>query len=176
MVAESINDPAVGELVPGSGHDDVVVATDELYGAPAAGSDVSFAGITASAAGSSGRLYAIDGKTGRILPGWPVKMPGIIQNELPLIGPGQDASIVKVGGKPEIVASVTGGALEELSVAGKVNMTAEGCVSVSVASEPGSLARTTFPGSTRRTPMRPSLGAVIVVYSSWVWAVWIIAS
>jgi hypothetical protein len=119
MVAESISDPAIGELT-GAGHDDVVVATDELYGAPASGSDLSFAGITASAAGSSGRLYAIDGATGKILPGWPVAMPGIIQNELPLIGPGQDAAIARVGGQLEIIASVTGGALEALSPAGKV--------------------------------------------------------
>jgi hypothetical protein len=119
MVAESINDPAVGDLT-GAGHDDVVVATDEVYGAPSTSSDVSFAGVTAAAAGSSGRLYAIDGQTGKILPGWPVAMPGIIQNELPLIGPGQDAAIVKLGGQTAIIASVTGGALEALSPAGKV--------------------------------------------------------
>ena len=60
--------------------------------------------------------------------------------------------------------------------AGKVNITADGCVSTSVASEPWSLAWTMLPGSTRRTPMRPSLGAVMVVYSRLVCAVWIIAS
>jgi hypothetical protein len=119
MVAESINDPAVGDLL-GKGYDDVVVASNELYGAPAAGSDLSFAGLTAAAAGSSGRLYAIDGRSGTIMPGWPVSLPGIIQNELPLIGPGQDASIVKLGGQTEIIASSTGGALEALSPAGSV--------------------------------------------------------
>jgi hypothetical protein len=119
MIAESINDPAVGDLT-GVGHDDVVVASNEVYGAPAPGSDVSFAGVTASAAGSSGRLYAIDGPTGKIMPGWPVAMPGIIQNELPLIGPGQDAAIVKLGGQTTIVASTTGGSLEELSPSGTV--------------------------------------------------------
>jgi hypothetical protein len=117
MVAESINEPAVGDLT-GSGHDDVVVATDEVYGAPSVGSDVSFAGITASAAGSSSRLYAIDGSTAKILPGWPVSMPGLIQNELPLIGPGQDAAIARIGGQTLIVASTTGGALEELNASG----------------------------------------------------------
>jgi hypothetical protein len=117
MVAESINDPAVGDL-NGDGHDDVVVASNEVYGAPEP-EEISFAGITASVAGSSGRLYAIDGATGKILPGWPAKMPGLIQNTLPLIGPGQDAAIAKIGGETVIVASATGGALEELSPAGK---------------------------------------------------------
>ncbi len=119
MIAESINDPAIGDL-SNAGHDDVVVASNEVYGAGELGSDVSFAGITASAAGSSGRLYAIDGASGKIMPGWPVAMPGIIQNVLPLVGPGQDAAIAKIGGETVIVASVTGGALEELSPSGQV--------------------------------------------------------
>ncbi|MEA2315201.1 MAG: hypothetical protein QOI03_1893, partial [Solirubrobacteraceae bacterium] len=119
MVAESINNAAIGDLA-GAGHDDVVVASNEVYGAPSSSSDVSFAGVTAAAAGSSGRLYAIDGATGRIMPGWPVAMPGIIQNVLPLVGPGQDAAIAKIGGQTTIVASVTGGALEELSASGQV--------------------------------------------------------
>jgi hypothetical protein len=119
MIAESINEPAIGDLT-GAGHDDVVVASNEVYGAPPAGSDVSFAGVTASAAGSSGRLYAIDGATGKLMPGWPVAMPGIIQNVLPLVGPGQDAAIAKIGGQATVVASVTGGALEELSPGGQV--------------------------------------------------------
>jgi hypothetical protein len=119
MIAESINEAAIGDLT-GAGHDDVVVASNEVYGAPEVGNDVSFAGITAGAAGSSARLYAIDGQSGQILPGWPVKMPGIIQNVLPLVGPGQDAEIAKIGGQTTIVASVTGGALEELSPSGAV--------------------------------------------------------
>jgi hypothetical protein len=120
MIAESINDPAIGDLT-GAGHDDVVVASNEVYGAPPSGSDVSFAGVTASAArGSSGRLYAIDGASAKIMPGWPVAMPGIIQNVLPLVGPGQDAAIAKLGGQTTVVASTTGGALEELSPSGQV--------------------------------------------------------
>ncbi len=59
-MAESINDPAVGDLT-GAGHDDVVVASNEVYGAPELGGELSFAGVTAAAAGTSGRLYAIDG-------------------------------------------------------------------------------------------------------------------
>ena len=119
IVAESINDPAVGDLT-GEGHDDLVVASNEVYGAPPPSGELSFAGVTAAAAGTSGRLYAIDGLTGKLLPGWPVALPGIIQEELPLIGPGQDAAIAKIGGETVIVASSTGGALEELSPAGKV--------------------------------------------------------
>ena len=118
MVAESINDAAIGDLT-GSGHDDIVVATDEVYGAPPFGEDVSFAGVTGSAAGSSGRLYAVDGATGKFLPGWPAAMPGIIQTVLPLIGPGQDAAIAKIGGETLIVASTTGGALVELNTKGE---------------------------------------------------------
>jgi hypothetical protein len=118
MVAESINEPAIGDLT-GSGHDDVVVASNEVYGAEESPEDVSFSGVTSALAGSTGRLYAIDGATGEIMPGWPVKMPGIIQNVLPLIGPGQDAAIAKIGGQTQIVASATGGELELLSPSGE---------------------------------------------------------
>lgn len=119
MVAESINGAAIGDLT-GSGHDDVVVASNEVYGGSKVGEEVSFAGITGGAAGSTARLYAIDGASGKIMPGWPVKMPGIIQNVLPLVGPGQDAEIAKIGGETVIVASVTGGALETLKPSGEV--------------------------------------------------------
>jgi hypothetical protein len=119
MIAESINEAAIGDLT-GSGHDDVVVASNEVYGAPPVGEEVSFSGITGGAAGSTARLYAIDGASGKIMPGWPVKTPGIIQNVLPLVGPGQDAEIAKIGGETVIVASVTGGALETIKPTGEV--------------------------------------------------------
>jgi Subtilase family len=123
MVAESINDAAIGDLT-GSGHDDIVVASNEQYsGAELENKEppeeVSFAGITAGAAGSTSRLYAIDGATGKFLPGWPVHLPGIIQNVLPFVGPGQDAEIAKIGGETLIIASTTGGGLEELKPNGE---------------------------------------------------------
>src|SRR5205807_1587010 len=91
MVAESINQPAVGNLTPSDlhPHDSVVVATNESYGAPPAGSDVSFGGILGGAAGGSTRVYAVKG-TGlpagdpnladAFLPGWPIHISGAIQN------------------------------------------------------------------------------------------------
>src|SRR5207248_1328998 len=119
MIAESINDPAIADL-NGDGREDIVVASNEVYGAAEGGEDVSFAGVTSEAAGTTGRLYAVDGATGQFLPGWPVAMPGIIQEVLPLVGPGQDAAIAKIGGETVIVASVTGGALVELNASGQV--------------------------------------------------------
>src|SRR5438128_945186 len=120
MVAESINDAAIGDLT-GAGHDDIVVASNEEYGRPAAGSgEISFAELTSQATkGSTSRLYAIDGATGNFLPGWPAKLPGIIQNVLPLVGPGQDAEIANIGGETLIVASTTGGGIEELNPSGE---------------------------------------------------------
>jgi hypothetical protein len=47
--------------------------------------------------------------------------------------------------------------------ADSVNMTAAGCVSVSVTIGDGSEACTTLPESIRRTPVRPSLGATMEV-------------
>jgi hypothetical protein len=44
-------------------------------------------------------------------PGWPIKLSGIIQDVLPLIGPGHDPAIYVEDGKPRIVVSTTGGAL-----------------------------------------------------------------
>jgi len=120
MLAESINNPAIADL-NGDGHDDVVIATNEEYGASPSPGDVSggfeqgFADLLAGAAGGSSRVYAVSGATGRFLPGWPIKLNGGIQNTLPLIGPGQDAAILRVGGQERIVVSTPGGALAEYS-------------------------------------------------------------
>ncbi|CAA9502237.1 MAG: hypothetical protein AVDCRST_MAG30-1982, partial [uncultured Solirubrobacteraceae bacterium] len=116
MTAESINSPAIGDL-DGDGRDEIVVATNEVYGSSGGGGgDVSFFGVLGNAAGTTSRVYAVkpDGtraQDGPFLKGWPIKPPGIIQDVLPLIGPGHDPALVKIGGQRRVVVSVTGGSL-----------------------------------------------------------------
>ena len=86
MEAESINAPAIGDLDE-DGFDDVVVASNESYPAENGLSTDPLSEVLAQAGGTS-RLYAISGRTGAFLDGWPAKLPGAIQDTLPLIGPG----------------------------------------------------------------------------------------
>ncbi|HEY7150617.1 MAG TPA: S8 family serine peptidase [Solirubrobacterales bacterium] len=122
MIAESINEPAIAQI-SGDAKEEVVVATNETYGAvqdPAQG----LSALLAGAAGGSSRLYAVwpGGNAhpgGPFLPGWPVKLDGAIQSTLPLIGPGQNPAIAKIGSRRTIVASTTGSAsIEEFDGGG----------------------------------------------------------
>jgi hypothetical protein len=123
-IAASINEPAIADL-NGDGKDDVVVADNEEYGADNSSGDLSggpsqlLNQLLGNAAGGSTRVYAVNGHTGRFLSGWPIKLTGVIQDELPLVGPGQDPAVLDLAGKPTIVVSSTGGALEEFTPAGK---------------------------------------------------------
>lgn len=124
MIAESINEPAIADL-NGDDRDDVVVATNETYGAQQPGPNdlpglfgQGLSDLLGNAAGGSSRVYAVDsrgsnyaGNSGRpFLDGWPVKLNGAIQSTLPLIGPGQNPAIAKIGGATRVVVSATGSA------------------------------------------------------------------
>jgi hypothetical protein len=127
VIAESINNVAIGDL--NKDHvDDVVAASNEVYGAaPPGDRDIAglfsqaLADLLANVTDTSTRVYAIDGKTGKFMNGWPIKLNGGIQNVLPLIGPGHDPAIMQVGGETEIVVSSTGGALSLYDIDGQLD-------------------------------------------------------
>ncbi|PZR68632.1 MAG: hypothetical protein DLM63_03585 [Solirubrobacterales bacterium] len=124
MIAESINDPAIGNL-NNAGHDDIVVSTNEEYGPAPSSGDVGgglnnlLPDLLAFAVGGSDRVYAIDGASGHLLPGWPISITGGLQNELPVVGPGNDAEIARIGGQEMVLASATGAALSEYTPTGQ---------------------------------------------------------
>jgi hypothetical protein len=130
-----LSSPAIGDL-NGDHSPDVVEGTAEAYG---------------STPNMSGRVYAFD-RRGRRLPGWPVAVPGIAVNSIPLAGQGvpDSPSLADVDGdgRDEVaVAAFTGepelysGAGERLGGAGGQSRFAfEGTGPGSRSSTPGVLA------------------------------------
>jgi hypothetical protein len=120
QLAESINGAAIVDLNK-DGYDDVIAATNEAYGGSGT-TDVSFAGLLGNAQGQSTRVYAVNGRTGAYMPGWPIKIAGLIENVLPFIGPGADPAVVDLGG-PKVFSSATSGSLASYNPNGSTNTT-----------------------------------------------------
>src|SRR5439155_9375806 len=87
-----LSSPAIGDL-NGDGSPDVVEGTAEAYG---------------SSPSMSGRVYAFSAR-GKRLPGWPVAVPGLAVNSIPLAGQG-------VPDSPSL-ADVDGDGRQEVAVA-----------------------------------------------------------
>ena len=87
-----LSSPAIGDL-NGDGSPDIVEGTAEAYG---------------SSPNMSGRVYAFSSK-GKLLPGWPVKVPGLAVNSIPLAGQGVPMS--------PVLADVDGDHRDEVAVA-----------------------------------------------------------
>lgn len=91
-VAKILASPAIGDL-DGDKHPDVVQATGEAYG---------------STPDTSGRVHAFD-RTGKPLPGWPVRPGALAADSIPLAGEG-------VPGSP-VLADVDSDGRDEVAVA-----------------------------------------------------------
>jgi hypothetical protein len=121
QIAESINGAAIVDLNK-DGVDDLIAPTNEAYGGGTGGNtDVSFAGVLGSQ-GQSTRVYAVNGKTGAYMAGWPISISGLIMNVLPFIGPGHDPAVVDLSG-PKVFASGTSGSLASYNPNGSLNTT-----------------------------------------------------
>ncbi len=98
-VAKILSSPAIGDL-DGDGHLDVVEGTAEAYG---------------TTPNTTGRLHAFD-RTGKPLPGWPVKPPAIAADSIPLAGEGVPMSPVLADvdgdGKDEVAIAAFTGSME----------------------------------------------------------------
>ncbi|MEZ5322590.1 MAG: VCBS repeat-containing protein [Microthrixaceae bacterium] len=134
---ELVATPALGDL-DGDGHPDIVVGAQEQYGDESASvfPPLQFKGLSANT-----RLYAI-ASTGTAtphrggvdaapqhpdeqayLPGWPVRVPMLMGDVLPLIGDGVNAQVaianVDYDAAPEVIASSAAGPLMVFDADGK---------------------------------------------------------